>query len=157
PANDKSLREHLLEQLQLDIADPAERMIGAHLIDLLDEAGYVRGDFAALSGSLGVEPHELEAVLAKLQRFDPAGVCARDLKECLALQLKEKNRLDPAMQCLLDNLHLLGDAKYAELQKKCGVDMEDLREMVAEIRALNPKPGSGFVHEVVQAVEPDIF
>ena len=157
PAQDKSLREHMLEQLQIDITDPVERLIGANLIDLIDEAGYLKEEWSMLADSLGVEKADIEAVLTKLQKFDPAGVCARDLRECLGLQLNDKNRLDPAMECLLENLDLLGAAKYPELQKKCGVDKDDLRQMVMEIRELNPKPGSGFVHEVVQAVEPDMF
>lgn len=152
-----SLREHLLEQLQLTESDPVRRMIGAHLIDTVDEAGYIKEDIAALSETLGCEIAEAESVLAMLQGFDPPGICARNLSECLALQLKDKNRLDPAMQTLLEHLHLLGDGKFDELQKRCGVDKEDLRQMVAEIRESNPKPGSGFTHEISVAVEPDIF
>lgn len=157
PANDKTLREHLLEQLQMDIHNPIKRMIGAHLIDMTDEAGYIKDDLAPLCESLGVELPEVEEVLSLLQRFDPAGVCARNLKECLGAQLRDKNRLDPAMQCLLDHLHLLAEAKFDELQKKCGVDKDDMRQMIAEIKALNPKPGTGFSHEVSQVMEPDIF
>ncbi len=156
-AQDETLRDHLLEQLHVDVTNPVQRMIGAHLIDLVDEAGYLKDDLANLAQSFGVDKAEIEAVLALLQRFDPPGVFARNLSECLALQLRDKNRLDPAMQCLLDNLSLLGDARYGELQKKCGVDKDDLRQMVAEIKALNPKPGGNFSHEISQSLEPDIF
>ncbi|MDX2074413.1 MAG: RNA polymerase factor sigma-54 [Alphaproteobacteria bacterium] len=152
-----SLREHLLNQLQIDITDPMERMIGAHLIDLVDDAGYITQNLGQLASALDVEQAELERVLAKLQGFDPTGVCARNLSECLAIQLREKNHLDPAMECLLQHLHLLGDGKFDELQKKCGVDRDDLKEMIGEIKALNPKPGSRFEHEIVQHMEPDIF
>lgn len=154
---EKSLREHLLEQLHLEIEDAAQRMIGAHLIDLVDEAGYIKEDIDTLAAALGANAAEIEEVLQCLQGFDPPGICARSLKECLALQLRDKNRLDPAMQALLDHLQLLGDGKFDELQKRCGVDKDDLRQMVAEIRELNPKPGGGFTHEIVQAMEPDIF
>lgn len=157
PSQGISLREHLLNQLHVDINDPVERLIGAHLIDMTDESGYIKDDLKALCELLGAEMADVEAVLKKLQTFDPPGVCARDLKECLSLQLKDKNRLDPAMVSMLDHLHLLGDRKFDELQKRCGVDKEDLREMVAEVRELNPKPGQGFTHEIVQAIEPDIF
>lgn len=152
-----SLREHLLNQLQIDFTDPAERMIGAHLVDLVDDAGYITQSLDQLGASLGVEQKEIERVLAKLQAFDPSGVCARNLSECLAIQLREKDHLDPAMECLLKHLHLLGDGKFDELQKKCGVDRDDLKEMIAEIKSLNPKPGSRFEHEIVQHMEPDIF
>jgi len=152
-----SLREHLLNQLQVDIHDPMERMIGAHLVDLVNDAGYITGELEPLATSLGLEEKDLERVLVKLQGFDPTGVCARNLSECLTLQLKEKNHFDPAMELLLKHLHLLGDGRFDELQKKCGVDRDDLKEMIAEIRALNPKPGSRFTHEISQHMEPDIF
>lgn len=154
---EKTLRQHLLEQLHLDIADPARRLIGAQLIDTIDEAGYVKGDFAAIAQTCGVDVAEVEAALTDLQKFDPPGVCARNLSECLALQLREQNRLDPAMQTLLDHLNLIAEARFEQLQKICGVDKDDVRQMISEIRALNPKPGVDFSHEVVQAMEPDVF
>lgn len=157
PSQDKTLREHLLEQLHMDVTDPVQRLIGAHLIDLVDEAGYLKEDLKPLADNLGVGMKDIEAALKLLQRFDPPGVCARNLSEALSLQLKDKNRLDPAMQALLAHLDLLGDGKLDELRKRCGVDKEDLKDMIAEVRSLNPKPGADFSHDVVQAVEPDIF
>lgn len=157
PSAGISLREHLLNQLQVDVHDPAKRLIGAHLIDLVDDAGYIKEDLAPLCDMFGVEMAEIEETLTLLQGFDPIGICARNLSDCLSLQLREKNRLDPAMQKLLVNLNLLADSRFDELQKKCGVDKEDLRQMIAEIRELNPKPGGGFVHEISQTLEPDIF
>src|SRR3979411_1121585 len=83
----------------------------------------------------------VERVLARLQEFDPPGVFARDLPECLALQLRDRNRLDPAMRLLLDNLPLLAARNAPALLRICGVDAEDLAEMVAEIKSLDPRPG----------------
>lgn len=157
PSSGVSLREHLLYQLHMDVQDSAKRIIGAQLIDMVDDAGYIKDDLAPLCEMFGVGMPEIEETLALLQSFDPVGICARSLSDCLSLQLREKNRLDPAMQKLLANLNLLGDARFDELQKKCGVDKEDLRQMIAEIRELNPKPGSGFTHEISQTLEPDIF
>ncbi len=157
PSAKISLREHLIEQLNLQIHDPIKRLIAANLIDMVDEAGYIKDDLKTVSAALGIELTEVEFVLAQLQTFDPAGVFARSLSECLALQLKDKNRLDPAMQALLDNLQLLADSKYEELKKRCGVDKDDLREMIGEIRELNPKPGSDFIRDTSQVLEPDIF
>ena len=102
-----TLADHLAEQLALAITDPARRMIGQYLIDLVDEAGYLTGDLAAVAEKLGAPLAEIEAVLAILQTFDPAGVCARNLTECLAIQLKERDRFDPAMQALVAHLDLL--------------------------------------------------
>jgi RNA polymerase sigma-54 factor len=157
PSQGISLREHLLTQLHVEITEPARRLIGAHLIDMTDESGYIKEDLNPLAELLGAEIPDIEEVLKQLQTFDPPGVCARDLKECLSIQLRDKNRLDPAMISLLDHLHLLGDRKFDELQKRCGVDKDDLRDMVGEVKELNPKPGIGFSHEIVQAIEPDIF
>jgi RNA polymerase sigma-54 factor len=157
PSRGLSLREHLLEQLQLSIHAPAARMIGAYLIDVTDEAGYVKDDLPTVATALGADVPEVENVLSLLQMFDPPGVCARDLKECLTLQLKENNRLDPAMQALLDHLSLFADGRFDQLQTLCGVDKDDMKQMIAEVRSLNPKPGSHFIQEVSQTVEPDMF
>ncbi len=157
PSPDISLREHLFAQLNVEIADPAQRMIGAHIIDTIDEAGYISPNFEPIISALGVSASEVEETLQRLHNFDPSGICARNLRECLAIQLREKNRLDPAMEALLDNLSLLGDGRFEELQKKCAVDRDDLKQMIAEIKALNPKPGSSFLHEISQHMQPDVF
>lgn len=152
-----TLREHLEQQLGIEIVDPTERLIGLQIIDLIDEAGYVQGDLAALAERLGCGFELVEAVLKKIQQFDPIGVAARNLAECLALQLKELDRLDPAMQTLLDHLDLLAKHDRAQLMKLCGVDAEDLADMAAEIRNLNPRPGYAFDRTEVQAIQPDIL
>ena len=153
----KSLRDHLVEQLQLDLPPGPERLIGLHLIDLVDEAGYLREPLAEVAERLGCPVTAVEAVLGRLQQFDPPGVFARSLKECLALQLREANRLDPAMAALLDHLELLVAADFGALARICGVLAEDLPEMIAEIKALYPKPGLAYASEPVAAVVPDIF
>ncbi|MBV9522962.1 MAG: RNA polymerase factor sigma-54 [Alphaproteobacteria bacterium] len=152
-----SLRDHLLQQLSTEIAAPGDRIIAACLIDLLDEAGYLTGTLEAAAEILGCPPERVAAVLALLQRFDPPGVFARNLAECLALQLRERNRLDPAMQTLLDNLPLLAARDAAGLMRLCGVDAADFVEMVAELKALDPKPGLVFDGAPVQPVIPDII
>ena len=152
-----TLADWLHEQLMLAIADPAGRMIGQYLIDLVDEAGYLAGDLDAVAEKLGTSVAEIEAVLAVLQGFDPPGVCARDLAECLALQLKERDRFDPAMATLITRLDLLAKRDFAALKKTCGVTDEDLADMIAEIRRLNPKPGLAFGSAVVQPIVPDVF
>jgi RNA polymerase sigma-54 factor len=132
-------------------------MIGQYLIDLVDEAGYLTGDLAQVGEKLGAPPAEVGAVLAILQNFDPSGVCARNLTECLAIQLKERNRFDPAMQALVEHLDLLAKRDLPALRKICGVGDEDLTDMIGEIRQLNPKPGLAFGSTVVQPIVPDVF
>jgi RNA polymerase sigma-54 factor len=152
-----SLRQHLSEQLQMEIADPVGRAIGACLIDQLDDNGYLSGDLAELAVQLGCSLERVEAVLAVLQDFEPTGIFARSLAECLALQLKERDRYDPAMQTLVENLELLARGEHARLKKLCGVDQEDLVEMIAEIKALDPRPALSFEGEVAQPVIPDVL
>jgi RNA polymerase sigma-54 factor len=152
-----TLVDHLAEQLALAIADPARRMIGQYLIDMVDEAGYLSGDLALVGEKLGAPAAEVDAVLAIVQGFDPPGVCARNLTECLAIQLKERDRFDPAMQVLVAHLDLLAKRDLAALRRLCGVSEEDLTDMIAEIRQLNPKPGLAFGSTLVQPIVPDVF
>jgi RNA polymerase sigma-54 factor len=152
-----TLADHLAEQLALAVSDPVRRMIGQYLIDLVDEAGYLTGELAAVAEKLGAQLAEVEAVLAIVQSFDPPGICARNLTECLAIQLKERDRFDPAMQALVGRLDLLAKRDLSALRKACGVDDEDLSEMIAEIRALNPKPGLAFGSAIVQPIVPDVY
>jgi RNA polymerase sigma-54 factor len=152
-----NLREHLSEQLRCEISDPVDRLIGAHLIALTDDAGRLTVDVEAIAARLGGDPARVAAVLSRMQLFDPSGVMARSLSECLAIQLREKNRLDPAMATLLDNLDLLAKREHARLMKLCGVDAEDLSDMIAEIRRLDPKPGARFTGETAPSVVPDVL
>ncbi|HUC67469.1 MAG TPA: RNA polymerase factor sigma-54 [Stellaceae bacterium] len=152
-----TLRDHLLAQLSVDLADPADRVIGTHLVDMVDDAGYLQGDLGEVAERLGCGVERVEATLKQLQRFDPAGVFARDLAECLALQLHDRDRLDPAMKALVDNLPLLASRDAPMLMKLCGVDAEDLAEMVAELKALNPKPGLAFDTAAAEPVVPDVL
>jgi RNA polymerase sigma-54 factor len=132
-------------------------MIGQHLIDLVDEAGYLAGEPALIAEKLAAPQAEVEAVLAILQGFDPPGICARNLTECLSIQLAERDRFDPAMQALVGHLDLLAKRDLAALRRICGVDDEDLADMIGEIRQLNPKPGLAFGTTLVQPIVPDVF
>jgi RNA polymerase sigma-54 factor len=155
--NSLSLKDHLTEQLNLAATAPAERMIGAHLIDLIDDAGYLTGGLDEVADKLGTEIGAIERVLEKLQTFEPTGVFARSLSECLALQLKEQNRYDPVIGAVLDNLDLLAAHKLAALRKKAGVDQEELQEIILELKALEPKPGLRYGTTPVQPVVPDVI
>jgi RNA polymerase sigma-54 factor len=156
-AERRPLRDHLGEQLRLSFSDPVDRMIGAHLIALLCPAGRLTADPAAIADAMALPLERVEAVRARMMRFDPVGLFARDLKECLAAQLAERDRLDPAMVVLLDNLELLAHRELRRLVALCGVDAEDLADMIAEIRSLDPKPGANYDSAPAQLVVPDIL
>jgi RNA polymerase sigma-54 factor len=156
-ADEISLRDHLQQQLRMSVADPVDRVIGSMLIEAVDEAGYLSQSLSDIAYMLNCPLVRVEQVLGICQQFDPPGILARDLRECLAIQLREKNRLDPAMAMLLEHLDLLGRREMSALQQLCGVDAEDLSEMIGEIRALNPKPAASFDSEISQTVVPDVF
>ena len=156
-ARPQTLREHLIVQIGTDLPEHADQVIAVYLLDQIDETGYLRGDLDEAADRLGCTPEHIEIVLARLQELDPPGVFARTLPECLALQLRDRNRLDPAMQCLLDNLPLLAARNGAVLMRLCGVDGEDLAEMISEIKSLDPRPGLAFDPPLAQPIVPDIM
>lgn len=156
-AEKPSLREHLMEQIQVDITEAKERMVAVALTEMLDDAGYLPADLELMRAQIGATPEQFEGVINKLQRFDPPGIFARSLKECLALQLRERNRLDPAMQILLGHLDLVAKREKQALMKLCRVDADDLADMIEEIRQLNPKPAMIFASDVAAPIVPDVF
>ena len=139
------------------IRDPAKQMIALTLLADLDSAGYLGTSLAEIAQKLGADQASVESVLRQCQELAPAGVFARSLKECLALQLAERDRLDPAMQALLDNLDLLAARRIDALCARCGIDREDIEAMIAEIRELDPKPAQAFAEFRPQMVVADIF
>ena len=155
-ASRKTLRDVLNEQIPFMLSTPIDRLIAQHLVDQLDEAGYLQGSTSETALRLGKPVVEIERVLYRLQELDPPGVFARSLSECLAIQLKARDRLDPAMAALIDNLELLARRDFATLKKLCGVNEEDLLDMLAEIRKLDPKPGTRYETSASEAVVPDI-
>ena len=156
-AAETTLAGHLAEQLAVALTVPAQRMIGQYLIDLVDDAGYLPADLGQAGERLGALAADVELVLKTLQTFDPPGVCARSLSECLAIQLRERDRYDPAMQALVEHLDLLARRDISALRKICGVDDEDIADMIGEIRHLDPKPGLKFSSSKAQTVVPDVY
>jgi RNA polymerase sigma-54 factor len=154
PAN---LKDHLEMQLALATGSPADRLTGQVLIDSIDENGYFTGSLAEIAARLDAPLEQAERVLRLIQGFDPSGVGARDLAECLAIQLRERDRFDPAMQALVGHLDLLAKRDFAALRKICKVDEEDILDMLGEIRRLDPKPGRAFGGGPIAPVLPDVI
>lgn len=151
------LGDHLLAQANMLLRNQADRLIARHLIDGLNEAGYLALELPALAEQLGAETGDIEAVLEALQGCDPVGVFARTVPECLAIQLRDRDRLDPMMARLLEHIGLLAEHDLAGLMRAVGCDREDLLDMLAELRQLDPKPGLAFDSGPVEAVVPDVF
>lgn len=156
-ASEVTLRDFLLEQLHMEVTDPVKRIIGQHLIDLVDDSGYIKDDISAIAKLLDCPDDLIDETFKILHTFEPLGICARNLAECLEIQLRDKNRFDPAMENLLQHLDLVAKGELRQLSKICGVDADDVKEMCTEIKTLNPRPASGYQHEAVLAVIPDVF
>ncbi len=152
-----SLADHLHEQVGAIAYSAGEEAIARHIVDLLDEAGYLDTDLREIALTLGAELYEVEDALELVQSLDPTGVGARNLGECLALQAKEANRYDPCMARMLDNLDLLAAGEFARLRRMCDVDDEDFTDMLAELRGYDPKPGLRYGGGEASAVVPDIL
>ena len=156
-AGSLSLHDHLIAQAG-ELLSGADLVIAGQIIDQVEETGYFTTSLLDIAQRLGVALHEVERVLGIVQTFDPSGVAARSLAECLAIQAREVDRYDPAMARLIDNLDLLAKGNLNALKRICGVDDEDLGDMIRELRAYDPKPGCRFATgEEARAVTPDIF
>jgi RNA polymerase sigma-54 factor len=153
----RSMAVHVLEQLEILFQDPAERRIALKIAEGLDEAGYCRIEPAAVAEAVATDIAVVEKIWARLRQMEPAGLFARTVAECLGAQLAERNRLDPAMKALLDNLDLVAAGELGQLRRRCGVDDEDLRDMLSELRTLDPRPGQAFDYEPIQPVQPDLY
>ena len=156
-SSDKSLHQHLHDQLAMSGLSQADQLIGSRLIDETDDAGYCKVDLDEVASTLGADVANVEAVLDVCQGFEPTGVMARTVQECLALQLKDQNRFDPAIAALLENLDLVAKHDIKALCELCGVDKDDVRDMIVELRQLTPRPGSAFASAATIAVAPDVF
>lgn len=145
------------QQIDLSFTSPRHKIIARLLSEGLDDAGYFRGNTSDIAKRLRASENEVREVLQKMKSFEPDGLFAENLKECLAIQLRDKNRCDPAMALLLDNLGLLAERRLKDLQKICGVDTEDLNGMIAELKALNPKPLAEYNNDITSYIIPDVF
>lgn len=154
-AVETSLSEHLLAQLHG--ASGPSAVLAQVIVEQLDSNGYLPTPLGDISADSGASSEEVEQALAMVQDLEPPGVGARSLSECLALQAKAADRYDPAMARLIDNLELLAKGRMNDLKRICGVDDEDLSDMVRELRDYDPKPGSRFSSEGSEQVSPDVF
>lgn len=153
---DVSLVDHLLQQAGACVSG-ADLFIASAIIDQIDDCGYLSGSLLDIANRLGVPLARVESVLTIVQTFDPSGVGARSLAECLAIQAREADRYDPCIARLLDHLDLLARGALPQLRRICEVDEEDLADMIRELRGYDPKPGCRFGGERTQSVVPDLF
>ncbi|MFL6758035.1 MAG: RNA polymerase factor sigma-54 [Sphingomicrobium sp.] len=149
------LAEHLLAQLR-GTGGTVGRLAEA-IVRELEETGYLETPLRVIAEECEASLNEAGQALELVQSLDPPGVAARSLEECIALQARAADRYDPAMARLIANLDLLAKGRMADLRRICGVDEEDLADMVRELRAYDPKPGCRFVSKEPEAITPDVF
>ena len=150
-----SLAEHLQDQLHGLSGDVGD--LARAIAETLDETGYLTVPLDQIAELTGAPLPLVEKALSIIQGLEPAGIGARSLAECLALQAKAADRYDPAMARLIDNLELLSKGRLGDLKRICGVDDEDLADMIRELRSYDPKPGCQFSASAAQDVSPDVF
>lgn len=152
-----TLREHLTSQITIDIVDPVDRAIGLYMIEQLDESGYVTADLASIALTLGCPVDRILPVLERLQLLDPVGIFARNLEECLEIQLRERNQYDERMRTLLKHLGLVANGDLAKLARLCNVSTSQLVAMIQVLRSLNPRPAHSFDAAIAHPIVPDVI
>ncbi len=152
-----SLSEHLEAQIGEEFPDPITRRVAILIADQLDESGYFIGDFAELAYLAGVSPQAVEAVHQQFLQFDPPGIGARNLGECMAIQLADRGALDEAMQSLLDHLSLIAKGDFPRIARLCGTNLAGLARMMERLKTCVPRPAGAFDHEPVVTVIPDVL
>lgn len=159
PQKRGGLQSHLLEQLSLSSLGPEEKECGGLIIGNLDQNGYLTVTVEELASMSGLELQCVESVVKEIQKFDPTGVAARDLKECLLLQVShlDKHNVDLVEKIITHHMTNLGTKKYGAIAKDLGLSQEEVIEAVKVINTLDPKPGRGFNTEETQYINPDLF
>ncbi|HEX7742502.1 MAG TPA: RNA polymerase sigma-54 factor, partial [Sphingobium sp.] len=153
---ERGLQEYLMDQARSALSG-IDLTVAQQLIGQIDDAGYLEANLLETAHGMGLPLAQVERVLGVIQTFDPTGVGARSLAECLILQAKEADRYDPCMAKLLANLDLLAKGALPQLRRICGVDEEDMADMIRELRGYDPKPGLRFSTDRTAPITPDLF
>ena len=156
-ASEKSLKEHIIEQINLSLDDPKEKIIALFLLDSLHGSGYLGITIEEASLILKCEENIVLGVLERLQNFDPPGIFARNLRECLLLQLKDHDNIDHSLLTMVKNIDLIASGDLKKLSKLCDVNINNIGNMIKQIRLLNPKPANGFFVEQTSYKIPDVI
>lgn len=156
-ASEKSLKEHIIEQINLSFEDQKDKLIANFLLDSLHGSGYLNISTKEAADILKCEQSVVEDILKTLQTFDPAGVFARDLKECLLIQLNDQEYVDQSLLTLVKNIDLIASGNLKKLSKLCNVNIANISNMIKQIKLLNPKPANGFYVEPTSYKIPDVI
>ena len=156
-SKEKSLYDIIDEQIGIHFTSATDKIIAKILSEHLDRAGYFRGDISAIAQKLKISQSRMQNILSKLQTFEPSGLFATSLAECLKIQLIDRNELTYELEALLNNLELLAERKFKELAQICDCEVEDITELTGIIKTLNPKPASDYLSEKPDYIIPDVY
>ena len=157
-ARRESLNEHLMWQLLLSLPSRRDERIGSAIIGNLNKDGYLQATLDEIATLTEADTSEVESVLSKMQSFDPAGVCARDLGECLLIQVRQLRLQDSiVVQIIRNHLKHLENKNYKAISRVLGIGLSDVLSAVEIITSMEPKPGREFSDEESQYISPDVF
>ena len=151
------LSEHVSKQIDLKFSEPKERLIALAFAESLEGSGWINKSVEEIANLTGSTEQETYSILQKLQEFEPAGIFARSLSECISIQCKEANVYTEEMKLMLDNLILLSKGELKTLAKKCNCTLEKIKALLKIIRSMNPKPGEVFEHYIQPISAPDLI
>lgn len=155
PEVQMGLREFLEKQINLFSLQPVEKFIAMHMLDNIDENGYLQISLVEISKNYHIQLSHIELILRKLQQCEPSGVFAIDLADCLKIQLLERNQFNHSMEQLLQHLPLLAKLEWKQLAKTLGISLEELQQMITLIKELDPKPGRNYSNDIARIISPD--
>ena len=155
--NETSLTDYLLWQLSLAAHSDAEKEIGAYLIGNIDDNGYLQGELEEVAETVGADIESVHTMLETIQSFDPSGIAARDLQECLLIQLGHLDMQDSLAGRIVETyLERLDERYFQRMAKELGVTLEEVIAAVKLIRELDPKPGDRYNADRVEYIVPDV-
>jgi RNA polymerase sigma-54 factor len=156
-ASEKSLKEYITEQINLAFDDNKDKLIAHYLLDSLSSSGYLNVSLHEAATVLRCDEKIALSVLKKLQTFDPLGIFARNLRECLLIQLNDQENIDPSLLAMVQNIELIAEGNLKKLSKLCNVNIGNISALIKQIKLLNPKPTNGFFIEPTSYKLPDII
>ena len=152
-----TLKQHLISQIDLTFHNNKEKFIAYYITDMVDDNGYLKEDKNDIVKELKVSIEEIHLIMNELKKFDPIGVYAKDLEECLTFQAIEQGIYTQKFKILLNNLKMVANLDFKGLQRVCGISHDDLKKMIVQLKKLNPKPGRDFYTTQIQVAIPEVM
>lgn len=156
--NPVTLMDHLIEQLHLAPLSPEEQQIGEYILWCIDNDGYLSCDTDSIAEYFSIEEEKVQEVLTVIQKFDPVGIAARSLQECLLIQLRDQRPPDGnAIRMVEECFEDFANKRFEKISRKLEISLEEVRRIMDLVAKLNPKPGEGYITEAENYIIPDVI